>query len=82
MALLVYIDDILIIGPSLVEIDHVKGLLHNHFLLKVLGNAKYFLGLELCQSPKVSICLNASIVFKYLKTLDFWLRSLLLTHDS
>lgn len=46
MALLVYIDDILITGLSLVEIGHVKDLLYAHFMLKDLGNAKYFLVLN------------------------------------
>lgn len=52
VALLVYVDDILIIGPSIAEIDSVKSLLRSSFMLKDLGNAKYFLGLELSRSSE------------------------------
>lgn len=50
IALLVYVDDILITGPSAVEIAAVKSMLSPHFMLKDLGAAKYFLGLELSRS--------------------------------
>lgn len=47
MALLVYVDDILITGPSNSAIVATKEILKSSFMLKDLGNAKYFLGLEL-----------------------------------
>lgn len=50
IALLVYVDDILITGPSNDEISRVKATLHSSFLLKDLGHAKYFLGLELSRA--------------------------------
>lgn len=50
VALLVYVDDILLTGPSVSHIDSVKVLLKSLFLLKDLGNVKYFLGLELARS--------------------------------
>lgn len=52
VALLVYVDDILLIGPSPSELDSVKTILHTHFMLKDLGVAKYFLGLELSRSQQ------------------------------
>ncbi|KAK4388297.1 Retrovirus-related Pol polyprotein from transposon RE1 [Sesamum angolense] len=51
MALLVYIDDILITGPSLSYIQEIKTYLNRLFTIKDLGFAKYFLGLELSRSP-------------------------------
>lgn len=50
VALLVYVDDILLTGPSTRHIDDVKAVLKSHFLLKDLGSVKYFLGLELAHS--------------------------------
>lgn len=52
VAILVYAEDILITGPSLVEIDKFKLILRPHLLLKNLSNAKYCLGLELSRSSK------------------------------
>lgn len=47
VALLVYVDDILVTGPDVTHLNSVKALLKTLFLLKDLGVAKYFLGLEL-----------------------------------
>lgn len=52
IALLVYVDDILITGPSPIEIYKVKSLLCTQFMLKDLGDAKYFLGIEFSRSSK------------------------------
>jgi hypothetical protein len=46
----VYVDDIILAGTSLVEIDRIKLILDNHFKIKDLGTLKYFLGLEVAQS--------------------------------
>ncbi|KAL0373398.1 UNVERIFIED_CONTAM: Retrovirus-related Pol polyprotein from transposon RE1 [Sesamum radiatum] len=48
--LLVYVDDVLITGPSQPHIDKVKHFLHFAFTIKDLGPAKYFLGLEIARS--------------------------------
>ena len=50
IALLVYVDDIVITSPSLVHINVLKEFLHSKFKLKDLGCLKYFLGLELARS--------------------------------
>ena len=50
VALLVYVDDIIITGPSQLALDSLKTLLHSQFKLKDLGSLKYFLGLEIAWS--------------------------------
>jgi len=52
LALLVYVDDVILTGNSLKEIEHVKTLLHNAFKIKYLGDLKYFLGFEVARSKK------------------------------
>lgn len=52
IALLVYVDDILITGPSSTEMLKVKDLFRTNFFLKDLGDAKYFIGLKLSRSSK------------------------------
>ncbi|KAK4410155.1 Retrovirus-related Pol polyprotein from transposon RE1 [Sesamum angolense] len=49
MFLLVYVDDIIVIGPSLPLIQEVKDYLHNLFTIKDIGHARYFLGLEIAR---------------------------------
>ena len=44
--LLIYVDDILIIGNDPGNIAATKQFLHKHFHIKDLGNLKYFLGFE------------------------------------
>ncbi|KAL2237900.1 UNVERIFIED_CONTAM: Retrovirus-related Pol polyprotein from transposon RE2 [Sesamum indicum] len=50
LALLVYVDDIIVTTPSLELIQIVKDYLHSLFTIKDLGNARYFLGLEIARS--------------------------------
>ncbi|KAK4391437.1 Retrovirus-related Pol polyprotein from transposon RE2 [Sesamum angolense] len=50
MFLLVYVDNILITGPSLSEIQKVKSYHYNLFTIKDLGDARYFLGLEISRN--------------------------------
>ncbi|XP_052624956.1 uncharacterized mitochondrial protein AtMg00810-like [Lactuca sativa] len=52
VVLLVYVDDIVLIGVSLGEINLVKDRLSNEFKLKDLGNLKHFLGLEIARSKQ------------------------------
>jgi len=56
-ALLVYVDDIILAGNSMEEIEHIKGLLHSTFKIKNLGELKYFLGIEVARSKKgIHLC--------------------------
>ncbi|WOH13997.1 hypothetical protein DCAR_0933512 [Daucus carota subsp. sativus] len=50
IAVLVYVDDILITGNNNDTISHVKSFLATHFKLKDLGPLKYFLGIEIARS--------------------------------
>lgn len=47
VASLVYFDDILLTGNSSTFITYVKNALHSTFIIKYLGLAKYYLGLEI-----------------------------------
>lgn len=51
VALLVYVDDILLTGPSEEHLATVKQMVGSHFLLKDMGAAKYFLGFEIAHAP-------------------------------
>ncbi|KAL0453634.1 UNVERIFIED_CONTAM: Copia protein [Sesamum latifolium] len=64
-ALLVYVDDVLIAGPSEIEIQNIKQYLDELFTIKDLGSAKYFLGLELARSAQGLILTQT----KYIKDL-------------
>nr|KYP31169.1 Copia protein [Cajanus cajan] len=51
IAILVYVDDIVIASPSNIEIESAKIMLHHHFKLKDLGDLKFFLVWN-CQSHR------------------------------
>ena len=57
IALLVYVDDILIASNDPQSVIALKESLYTEFKLKDLGNLKYFLGLEVARSSKgISLC--------------------------
>ncbi|XP_028181540.1 uncharacterized protein LOC114368492 [Glycine soja] len=56
IALIVYVDDIVLTGNSLAEIERIKHI-HTNFHIKNLGKLKYFLGIEVAHSDKgISLC--------------------------
>nr|GEV97731.1 ribonuclease H-like domain-containing protein [Tanacetum cinerariifolium] len=57
LALFVYVDDIIITGNNNSEIEKFKVYLKSKFMIKDLGNIKYFLGIEVINTDK-GICLN------------------------
>ncbi|XP_040996133.1 uncharacterized mitochondrial protein AtMg00810-like [Juglans microcarpa x Juglans regia] len=57
MALIVYVDDVLLASNSLQDIDLLKKFLDDQFTIKDLGPLKYFLGLEVARSHTgISLC--------------------------
>ncbi|KAF5466678.1 hypothetical protein F2P56_016584 [Juglans regia] len=54
---LVYVDDILVVGNDLSQVIYFKSVIFTHFKTKDLGPLKYFIGLEVARSPS-SIFLN------------------------
>jgi len=50
LLIVLYIDDLLIIGSALSEISWVKTALHDRFSMTDMGLLHYFLGLEVSQS--------------------------------
>jgi hypothetical protein len=48
--LLVYVDDVVLAGTNLSEINSVKAFLHHSFRIKDLGELKFFLGIEIARS--------------------------------
>jgi len=55
--LLVYVDDVIIVGDSLSEFQNIKVTLHSSFKIKDLGQLKYFLSLKVGHfSQGISLC--------------------------
>ncbi|GJV08421.1 ribonuclease H-like domain-containing protein [Tanacetum coccineum] len=57
LALLVYVDDIIITGNNVSKIEKFKVYLKSKFMIKDLGKLKYFLAIEVVDTDK-GICLN------------------------
>lgn len=57
IALIVYVDDIIVIGNDPVEISQLKLRLTSEFEIKDLGPLLYFLGIEVARSTK-GICIS------------------------
>ncbi|GKB80363.1 ribonuclease H-like domain-containing protein [Tanacetum coccineum] len=57
LTFLVYVDDIIITGNNVSEIENFKVFLKSKFMIKDLGKLKYFLGIEVIDIEK-GICLN------------------------
>ena len=49
VAVLIYVDDIIVTGDNLDGIKRTKSLLKESFEIKDLGELKYFLGIEVCK---------------------------------
>ncbi|GJX68357.1 ribonuclease H-like domain-containing protein, partial [Tanacetum coccineum] len=58
VALLVYVDDIVLTGNDINEINKVKTFLKSKFKIKDLGELKYFLGIEVLKAEKGGLYLS------------------------
>ena len=74
--ILVYVDDILIASNDMDAVNSFKQFLDSKFKLKDLGTLKYFLGLEVARTTKVSIYVRGSIPWIFLLIQVYWLVSL------
>ena len=52
IAILVYVDDMILTGPNLALLQQLQVTLNAKFSLKILGPLKYFLGFEIAKSPQ------------------------------
>jgi len=52
MILVVYVDDIIITGDNVKEMNEIKQMMSKEFEVKDLGTLKYFLGMEFARSKK------------------------------
>ena len=52
LVIVIYVDDLIVIGSSKDEIAHVEKVLGAEFDMKDLGELKYFLGIEVLQTPQ------------------------------
>ncbi|RVX14100.1 Retrovirus-related Pol polyprotein from transposon RE1 [Vitis vinifera] len=71
IALLIYVDDVIIASNDLKEIDAVKKFLHESFTIKDLGELKYFLGIEVARSAKGIVLSQRKYALDVLKDSGF-----------
>ena len=51
----IYVDDLIVGGDSLTQIENVKSLLKQKFDMKDLGDLRYFLGIEVIRTDEGSM---------------------------
>lgn len=66
-----YVDDIVLMGDSIAEINIVKAFLHNKFRIKDLGQLIYFLGLEISRYDKGIFVNQRKYVLELLEDTSF-----------
>ena len=71
VAVLLYVDDIILSGPCMTAIQSVKLALSAQFKLKDLGDLKYFLGLEIARSSEGIVVSQRQYALQLLEDFDF-----------
>jgi hypothetical protein len=77
LALLVYVDDIVLASDSADAIKQFIQFLNNEFKLKDLGDLKFFLGLEIARTQRVYLFVKENILWRSWKIVVCLLPSLL-----
>ena len=67
MFVVVYVDDIILTGTDIKEIDSLKVFLHEKFRIKDLGRLHYFLGLEILYRQDGGLISQRKFTFDLLK---------------
>jgi hypothetical protein len=62
LVILVYVDDLLISGDKMADIQQIKDCLHMKLSNKDLGTARYFLGLEIARKGFVSVRESTALI--------------------
>ena len=75
LALLVYVDDIILAGNDFQAFTEFKAYFNDCFRIKDLGPLKYLLGIEVARGPAVSFSANASMPLRLWKKVVFWVAS-------
>lgn len=65
--LIVYVDDIILTGDDMVEMDRLKRNLSSEFEIKDLGSLRYFLGMEVARSRKEIVVSQRKYILDLLK---------------
>ena len=68
--LIVYVDDIIISGDSILEIENLKEQLRTAFEVKYLGELRYFLGMEVARSKEGIFISQRKYMIDLLKEID------------
>ena len=71
VALVLYVDDIIVAGPDGTTIAEVKQFLHSQFKLKDLGSLKFFLGLEIARSSSGIVVSQRQYALQLLEDFGF-----------
>jgi len=69
--LLVYVDDLLLTGDDCLGITAIKQDLHSAFIIKDLGMARYFLGIEIARSPQSTFLNQRKYILDILHDVGF-----------
>ena len=71
VAILVYVDDIIVVGPNATTVSEVKNFLKSQFKLKGLGPLKFFLGLEIARSTTGIVICQCQYTLQLLEDFGF-----------
>ncbi|RDX77546.1 Isoflavone 2'-hydroxylase, partial [Mucuna pruriens] len=80
-ALFVYVDDLILAGDNITEINAIREFLNRTFKIKDLENLKHFLGLEIARSKVgIHICQKENMAWTSCQIWDYLATKLAFTH--